>query len=541
MALIVSCSLGTVSGPVTVEAEENAARVATVTIYSAAAADSFVGNAVTINYGGLIFSGTVNSASANTDRDQVTLSCSDMLQNVMEAKTEAEILTLIPNGRYSSHVFGDREDGWQQALDVLSTWPGSVHLNTSGTPVVQAWGGSPGTVPTHVIDTAHEESLRVRDLTNKIVITFQVRYTRRHHREHTFGWDWDHSDFCAWYANSHSLPTREMIQSAAEGAVWKVQTNKVSFTALPDTGLYPCGAWAITDEAQKAIVSAAGWTAARRWSQTVTETYEITVQATGSISSYGEQLKEDGATYSEEYSDEAWDQDQGADTPSGGGWYADALGDMASDEITRADADAAIECKIAQAATRIIETHRRNSVRYTIPCDASTDLDGSIMQFTHNIDPAAGRATTTIKKSKSGAGSLPSIDTPAVQDTDPTHSAPSSHTDLPTRIGGKPSSPAYDSTWTGYTGNVSNVEGTPSGACVECDHSGWKYGPTGDCSFATLAECMAAHPSNKRRVVNSEGYEVYPDRFRVVTPDIEDEARDEVAPAADESDVEVTP
>lgn len=540
MALLtVSCSLGTVCGPVTVTAEENAARVATVTIYSGAAATSFVGNSVTISFGSLIFSGKVNRAAANTDLDQVTLSCSDLLQNVMEAKTEAELLTLISAGRYSSHVFGDREDGWQQCMDILSTWPGSVHLNNSGTPVVQAWSGAPGSVPVHASRTAREESLGLRDITNKIIVTFQIRYTRRHHREHTFGWDWDHTDFCDWYQNSHTLPLRVMIQTAAEGAVWQLQENLISFGALPDTGLYPCGGFAVTDEAQNALAIDAAWTAVRRWSQTITEKYQITVQASGSVSAYGEQLKEDGATYSEEYADDAWDQDEGNDTPAGGNWIVDDIGDYVSDEITREDADTALECKVAQAATRIIDTHRRNAVIYTIPCDPSISLDGSVMQFVHTIDAAAGRATTTVKKSKDGAGSLPTIEAPAVQSTAPIYAPPATHTDLPTRIGGKAGSAPYDDTWTGYTGNVSNVEGTPSGGCVECVTGGFKF-ENGPCSYSTLAECMAARPSNGRRVGIGEGTEIYPDRFRVVTPDIEDAARDEVAPEADESTVNVT-
>ncbi|MCP4304706.1 MAG: hypothetical protein GY788_07485 [bacterium] len=543
MALSVACSLGTVSGPVTVEAEEDAARVATVTIHSAAAANTFVGQSVTVTYSSLIFSGVVNSATANTDLGQVTLNCSDLLQNVMEAKTEAQLLALIPGGRYSSHVFGDREDGWQQALDILSTWPGSIHLSTAGTPVVQAWSGSPATVPVHVVGTAKEEALRLRDLTNKVVLTFQVRYTRRHHREHGFGWDWGHADFCEWYLDSHSLPLREMIQSAAEGAGWALQDNYIDFDALPDTAEYVCGGavvgFAVTDEAQNALVVGASWTAVRRWSQTVTETYQITVQSAGSIAGYGEQLKEDGATYQEEYSDDSWDQDGGTATPGGGGWSVDAIGDHVSDEITRAEADAAIECKIAQSATRIIETHRRSSVTYTIPCDPSLDLDGSVMQYVHNIDPAAGRATTTVKKSTSGAGTLPTIAAPSVQDTAPAHEAPGSSTTLPTRIGGTESDPPYDADWVGYTGNQSNVEGTDSGGCTQCAGGTFRY-EAGPCEYPTLAACTAANPSNARRISTAPGAEVYPDRFRVVTPDIEDEARDEVAPAADESTVSVT-
>jgi len=67
------------------------------------------------------------------------------------------------------------------------------------------------------------------------------------------------------------------------------------------------------------------------------------------------------------------------------------------------------------------------------------------------------------------------------------HAAPSASTTLQTRIGGEVGAPPYDADWTGYTGNASIIAG---------------------------------------------GTETYPNRFRIVTPDIEDESRDEVTGAS---------
>jgi len=492
-----------VAGPVRVEAEENSARVADVTIYaSAGTPETWIGQPITVAFdGATIFTGKVNRPHFDAGKGLLRLSCSDLLQEVFEAKTEAEILAAIPDGSYSKTVFGDREDGWQQALDVLSTWPGEVHLNAAGTLVAAPWTGG-GTshgysAAQHVHGSVRPDFARRRDLVNRVNITFEVRYTRRHHREHVFSWTWEHSSFCDWYQNSHDLPTREMIQSAADGAVWKIQ-GPISFTALPDSGVYACGAWSITDEAQQMYAAAAGWTCVRRWTQTVTETYNLRVESPSSQARYGVIEQEDSGSYHEEYEDSAWDQDEGAETPSGGSWTVNALGDYYSDEITRADAQAAIETLCAIASTRIKETHRRNFVSFDVPLAAGLDVadtasvssdlisaSGKVVQFVHQIDPDAGRAVTTIKIacSRGGGGADETIEAPAAPDTQPTHAAPSASTSLPTRIGGNTGDPAYDEDWTGYTGN------------------------------STLLDA---------------GAETYPNRFRVVTPDIEDASRDEV-------------
>ncbi len=511
----VSVSIGgagaDVAGPIRVEREENKAAIATVTVRATGGnPESWIRKSLVITFdGSTLFTGKINRPSFDATRGLLTLTASDLLQEYFEGRTEAQILTDIPNGKYSRAIFGDREDGWQQALDVLSTWPGESHLNAAGGLVVSSWtspggGSSAFGANGHIHGTVRPQFARGRDLTNKITLTAQVRYTRRHHREHGFSWGWGHGSFCDWYANSHTLPTREMAQSAAEGAAWAIQ-GPISFTALPDTGLYSCGGWAISDEAQQAFATSADWDAVRRWTQTVTETYNITISAAPSIARYGEIAQEDSGSYQDDYEDSAWDQDRNAETPSGGAWSANAIGDYYSDEIDRTAADDAIEVLVLIGKTRILETHRRNYATFDVPCNPSLDLagtasvsnsaisaNGKISQIVHSIDPISGRAITSIKIAcfRGGGGSDDAIAAPTPPDTQPGYGAPASSTTLPTRIGGVAGAPAYDTDWTGYTGNANLLTG---------------------------------------------GAEVYPQRFRVVSPDVEDGARDEVESSTSET------
>lgn len=288
-----------------------------------------------------------------------------------------------------------------------------------------------------------------------------------------------------------------MVQSAADGAGWTLQGGIV-YETLPDSGVFTCGggpvAWTISDENQNIIVASAGWTCVKRWTQTVTETYTLSVSNSASVGSYGALIEEDGASYTEDYDDGQWDQSIAADTPSGAGWAVNGIGDYTKDEITRAETDEVIETLLARAAARIAATHRRNFLDYELPYDATVDIgdaggSGTVYQLTHRLDPTSGRATTLVRiaYSSTTGGSADALDAPSPPDTSPSHGAPDTSTTLPTRIGSVTGVPPFDEDWEGYTGNV---------------------------------------------VLPDAGAEVYDNRFRVVTPDIEDESRDEVTAEA---------
>jgi len=491
----VACNLGPIVGQVTIDREESSAAIATAAVHVGIGADiaSYIGVVFTLTG---LFTGRVNSAEYDETTGVANFRASDLLQEYCENLTEAEILAAIPDGKYSRYVTGDREDGWQQIQDVLSTVSKEIHLDIGGALVVSDWTTvAPGpTTTTAVYGTPKRRPARRRDIINRVQISFQVRYTRLHHRQHTFGWDYDHTSFCDYFVNSHTLPLRDMIQSAADGAGWRLQGG-ISFQTLPDTGVYTCFGnpvgWSIDEAVQNQVCSGASWTCVKRWTQTVTETYTLTVESSSSQGSYGILIQEDGGTYTEEYDDAQYDQSIETETPTDPGWSVDPIGDWTEDVIDRGASDNAIETMMAIAATRIRQTHRRNFLDYEIAFSPSLeigDLVGSakIYQLTHRLDPNSGRATSLVRVAYSTVtgGSSDVLDVPAPPDTDPTHTAPSSITNLPTRIGCGSGTVPFDEEWEGYTGNNSL--------------------------------CTA-------------GEEVYPNRFRVKTPDIEDEVRDEVS------------
>lgn len=490
----VACNLGPIVGPVTIDREESSAAIATAAVYVGTGVDitTYIGDTFTLTG---VFTGKVNSAQYDETTGVANFRASDLFQEYCENLTEAQILAAVPGGKYSRYVTGDREDGWQQMQDVLSTVSKEAHLNIAGTLVVSDWTTvDPGsTTSTAVYGTPKRRPARRRDIINRVQIAFQVRFTRLHHREHAFGWDYGHTSFCDFYVNSHTLPLRDMIQSAADGAGWRLQGG-IAFETLPDTGVYICYgnpvAWSIEEAVQNQVCSGADWRCVKRWTQTVTETFTLTVENASSQAAFGILTQEDGGTYIEEYDDAQFDQSIETATPAGAGWATDAIGDYVKDEVTRADADNAIETLLAIAATRIKQTHRRNFLDYEIAYDSALEIGGAvgsakIYQLTHRLDPNSGRATTLVRVAYSAVtgGTSDALDAPAPPDTAPTHAAPGSTTSLPTRIGCGSSTVPFDEEWEGYTGNYSL--------------------------------CTA-------------GEEVYPNRFRVVTPDIEDEIRDEV-------------
>ena len=223
-AWTITCNLGPVVGSVSVDREENSAAIATAAVYIGTGQDidAYIGVAFTLTG---LFTGAVNHAQYDETTGVATFRASDLLQEYCEGLTETEILALIPGGKYSRDVFGDREDGWQQMQDVLSTVTKEVHKNVAGTVVVNDWTTTdPGpTSSTSIYGTPKRRPARRRDIINRVIITVQVRYTRLHHRNHTFGWDYGHTSFCDYYVASHSVPLRDMIQSAADGAGWQLR------------------------------------------------------------------------------------------------------------------------------------------------------------------------------------------------------------------------------------------------------------------------------------------------------------------------------
>lgn len=522
-----------ITSEVVIEAEESASRIASFTMKPAEGIvvdiGDWLGSPVEIDYvydpeGSpsitRIFTGIINWPDYNPVTRLVRFDATDNLQGHFESKTEAEILTAISGGKYATAVFGEREDGWQQAMDVLSTVPKSYDLNRDGvTPILADWAAGSADYSydeADIIDgEVSLELARFRDLVNRVAIKYQYRYTRLHHREHTFGWNWGVTGFCEWYSDTFELPNRDMINSAANDAGWKIKgggggfsvgEGGIYFQTLPPSGTYNCNGqvlWSISEELMDQLVVNASWTAVKRWTQTITESYEIVVEDASSISKYGLSYYEDGAGSQEDYDDAQWDASTGSDTPV---WPQDAIGDYVYDVLDRADSDNTIETLLQMASVKILASHRNNLLGctvlieptlerwHTVSIDAGNVAGtGKIFSYIHRLDTANGSATTTLKIaiSKSDVvGASDALTAPIPPSTEPTHAAPASGTVLPTRIGNDDTADDYSEAWTGYTGNYSVAHGSPSEA------------------------------------------QIYPRRIRIDTPEIEDEARNEIEATA---------
>lgn len=479
-----------VTGTVRIEAEESVSRLAQFTMKPLTGAinvDSWVGSAVAIHYvddpeGTLvqtqIFAGIANLADYDLSTGLVTISCTDNLQGFFESKTLAEILALIPSGKYADEVFGPREDGWQQALDVLKTVPKAFNLTGAGESELTSWD-IPGPTVTYTASqilnsTLDIELMRARDIVNQVTIDFQYRYTRLHHREHGFGWNWG-TTFCDYFSFSHQLPNRDMVQAAANGAGWTVQGG-LAYDTLPESGVYNCGGsvvWDISSADLGQIVINAAWTAVKRWSQTVTEKYTIVMSCAASQALFGVHVGEDGVGFQTDYDDAQWDTSIDANTPA---WAVNVLGDYTEDQLDRVASDNVIETMMQLASTKIKATHRRSYLKAKVLIDPGLELSDSARINTANVDGTAkvfrmihemninsGSATTEVTVAISRGGGLDTlIDAPLPPDTAPIHAPPVATTVLPTRIGNDDTVAVYDADWVGFTGNFTVPKGTPT-------------------------------------------------------------------------------
>jgi hypothetical protein len=509
-----------VVGRINIEAEESSARIADFSIIPATGSidvTDWTGKAVVIDYltidasgstltDNTVFTGTVDLPVYDPQTGLVSFQCTDGYQQRFESMDESAILAEL-GGWYSESEFGEAEDGWQYAQDVLSTIPKSFDLNVDGsTGVLTAWEAK--VTPDFSFDesvviggSVEIELARQREIHNKNVITFEYRFSRSIHREHDYNWQVPSWDFCTYYADTHELPNKEQITDAANGIGWGVQLP-ISFTELPDSGTYNCGGsvvWIINEDLQDQLVRQAAWTSVKRWSQTVTETYTMTVQAPQSITHFGEIAITDKGSLTTDYDDASWEDSEETSTPAGA--TQDAIDDWIIDRADRTESDNAIETKINLAAAAELEAHRRNYVTWqvmpispTIERSHTAKLDtapyeaqGKVAEVRHLMDIDSGEAITTIRIaiSKSGTSTPPTPDVltaPSAPSTAPTITPPATSTALGTQLGGKSGAPVHDPNDDGFSGN---------------------------------------------HTVTDFGAEIYPHQFKVDSAAIEDEVRNE--------------
>lgn len=528
-----------VGDQITITKRKNVAATAQLTYHPTGAPGfpaDLIRKAVTISWDGdRMYTGNIENATWDLSTRTFVISCSDLFQEEFEGKTDAEIIALIPGSIYSTRIFGEREDGWRYAVDCMSTVEKDVFLDRNGALQVVDW-------PAEVVpDRDYTESnvvnggaytlvlMRARDVFTKYNITYNFRVSRWKYREHTFRWDFHRSaignavytpepDWCEWaYNGGWNMPTRETIQSAAEGTSWDIKDGLINIDTHPASApvvgtycssKYPDMIWVITDEAQAAVAIGAGWTGTRQWAQTVSEKYTISVQVDEAIALYGLVEHETSASYQPDVDDGSFEQEISGEADT---WPLDTVGDHINDQFDEADRTTDIQCLLQMAGARLYDELRKNHVTITTEIDPTLEVshtgglvtrdiecEGKVGVIVHNITLASALTTVTMDIARGGGGSPgDALDVPDRPSSVPTHTPSDSATYLGTVLGGCNDALEYDETWMGWSTNIRQY---PANLCNDPN------GPQPD-------------PE-----------QIYPDRFQVRGPDVEEEAREDLEP-----------
>lgn len=489
-----------------------------------------IGKPVTVDWNGTrIFTGEVNNAEWDPRDRRFTLRLSDLLQNHFEALDETAILAAIPGSVYSIQVFGEREDGWQQAMDCMTTVPSDAHFDRNGLLEVSDWlakGTADFSYSSSSILNDGEYSLKlfkIRELQTQRKITYEYRLSRWKFRQHGFLFDamdapeLGNGGWCTWMLDyTFQLPTKEGVTSAAQGTGWEIygfidwKLHPESFSHFDDfcgTGTGPGNpgtGWSITDELREQQILGASWIGVMRWAQTIEETYEITLNCSAAQANYGILVGEDSIGYAVEADDAGHEKSTDELDFT---WSTDSLGDYFEDQESEADRVNDLTC-LMQIGSVLIHHHlRKNYVTFDIELEPTLGLDstvyantsdfeiqGKVSELRHIVTSQRAITRVTVAIARGGGGVSDALAVPVRPDTSPSHAAPPNQTTILTQVGGYKGAGPYDPAWEQETGYVTNLQ---QAICVPPDC------PDPDEIYTNIA-------------------------FRVQGPDIEDEARDEV-------------
>ena len=453
-----------VVGDVRIEAEEDSARIAELTVRPTAGHSftiaAWVGKSIAIDICDMstgspaqvsrLFTGLIDTPELNLDLRTVTLRCTDNLQADLDALSSAAIDALIPTAYYSPVVFDRAAGGWRRAQDRLSTIASSLDLDPQQSVRITAW--APAAQPdlsfdeNHILDATLDVSLSSRNsLVNRVVIDFGYRFPRVKAERYPLVYAYVNAGTIAQHAaNLDWFLTREAVESAIKAAGATIEA--ISYTPMPNQII---GGW-VPGTSDYLLCMGFVAEVSFGYAQQIEEQHTITVRATNSISVVGTLSdKLSGAlegVYPQiataEQSMLLYQNDISGIPPLD--VASQALGYTTSADVTlttdtdRTAANDAMETLIAVAKTRIWQSHRRNAVTATVPLNPDVDLDrtidiavtglharGKCRSVSHVLSPQTGEATTQFSVaicSVAGTGVI-HPDTPI---TAPTASQPAS-------------------------------------------------------------------------------------------------------------------
>lgn len=453
-----------------------------------------------------IFTGIVDIPRVETVNEKIVLEGVTVRETMIRNYLTPYVAFI---GYYSDSVFGPKANVYQEVSNRMETIPADLDFDPSGNWTLTSW--TPKTTPDITLtnsDLYREQQPEVRiesarEVVNQVTIDFTYAYQRLHQAHLSYEWG-GNIGICAFLTQGITLPSREMIRSAASSAGWKIGT--MSFAGLWPSGWYRCGVgggvvgWVNTKQdavltsnsatdgsgnnySNSQVVSnsdisafltqGASWTAKKRFTQNVEESYLLTISSAQSQALYGVREKNESVSLQSDFDPSQWEDEGLYDAEFSGtrisqspfNYYINA--DTENTELNNG-----IVTSLQKARTEILKSHRDTEIsfntfinpnyqlRHTIGLNTSRiSAKGKVRGITHTFN-AEGIATSTVRLAlyrSLGTSSDSNYVSPARPTFTPP--APLGLIRLDSRWGQDPSQPSAKN-WTGYVGNMWLTVGT---------------------------------------------------------------------------------
>lgn len=445
----------------------------------------------------LRYTGLVSDTQWDADNRTVAIQCTTDLQGLFDRLTRAQIDEMVP-GSWSEWVFSEDSRGWSYAEDRQSTTENSIWHDEMR--MVQNTSVRAAVSPTYTFgdddrleDQAQLEYADRQSITNVMNIALDYRFERKRHREVTFSWQpysvvgsGGVASLCMYLNDPYPLCQRSMVESAANGNGWVLQ-GEIRYIPVWPAGSYNCGGgdlkvWGFEEVPWGQYIVTrkqnftqwcigAWWKSAKRWLQTVTETYSLQVRCSDSVDEIGELVDSIDYGVESQADNSGWESSlDDTGYPAGslvinfGDYYLDSTED---DSAGRDVLDDVQDMVLAIASANLVRAHRNTGVTFRAPFQPMVRLDqtikldsaglvaqGKVRRIADTFGLESGEASTEIELAISrhnGTGLYtPSALTPPAQPAPPTETPPSTRVHLDLYLGGRLASPSLPEDANGY-------------------------------------------------------------------------------------------
>jgi hypothetical protein len=499
---------------VTVDASEDNSTLASFSIRAAVGIidiEFYQGKSVTIDVVTptkfkRIFSGVVDIPIINMAEEYLTINCTNKIEESMN-----NLLGSAKNsiGYFDLNIFSQPTDIAEEIKLRLETVPQSIHLDPYNIFRLTNW--TPKDTPDFVITNSgiyKDENIAIEIVSrgriiNTVNLTVQYRYERNYNITRTFRWQSPIELSPAYLLrDGYSMPARTMIQSAAESAGWPINglitfdpvlaagwytvgNTKVAYSPVQISGVsagrVDANGNAVLDSNGNQIVDSsissvtdysliftlgASWLATKRWTQTVTETFTLTLSASQSVAQYGAIDQSENYSYTDTFDSSKWESSTYLLTSDMNTSYGQNY--FINRDTQRAELNNIFNIVANKAQTTILKTHRQNFVKFKTPIFPELDLShtiqldttkcdtvGKVYSYHHELNIETCEAFTEIQLAifkSQGSSSTSSFVLPTIPADSLTLTAPVIN--LGNHYGYDPATTAGSDTWTGFIGNA---------------------------------------------------------------------------------------